>query len=201
MKKSNKVKITLATAALMIGVIGGAYSYYSGTAATKENTFNIVAGSKDQTDAGTIEEPNWNPEDAKDLQPGQVVTKDPKIQSNVDYESWVFMKVEVPTLTAQKEGDADDKVYDAVTFTKNDGWTEIKSVPSTVAGTNSVYIYGYDTKLAAHGTTTTLFDSFTVQDFTKVATGLTDSIDVSGTLIQTTGYETQDAAATALNLK
>mgnify|MGYP004586391299 CR=1 FL=1 len=198
---NKKWKLGLISAALALGVIGGAYAYYSGTAATKENTFNIVAGQKDQENAGTIEEPNWNPEDAKDLQPGQTVAKDPKIKSNVDYETWVFMKVEVPTLTAQKEGDADDKVYDAVTFTKNAGWTEIKSTPSAVAGTNSVYIYGYDTKLAAQGETTTLFDNFTVQDFTKVARGLSDSIDVSGTLIQTTGYDTQDAAATALGLK
>lgn len=199
---NKKIKVTMLTAALAMSVIGGAYSYYSGTAKQVQNNFNIVAGQANQIDnAGTVQEPNWNQEKAKDLQPGQTVKKDPKVTSNVDYESWVFMKVEVPTLTAQKSGDTTDKVYDAVTFSKNSGWTEIKSTPSTKAGTNSVYIYGYDTKLAAHGTTTTLFDSFTVQDFTKVAAGLTDSIDISASLIQTTGNATLDAAAQALNLK
>lgn len=198
---NKKIKVTMLTAALAMSVIGGAYSYYSGTAKQVQNTFNIVAGQKDQANAGTIVELNWNQEKAKDLQPGQTVKKDPKVTSNVDYESWVFMKVEVPTLTAQKSGDTTDKVYDAVTFSKNSGWTEIKSTPSTKAGTNSVYIYGYDTKLAAHDTTTTLFDSFTVQDFTKVATPLSDSIDISGTFIQTTGNATLDDAAQALNLK
>lgn len=200
---NKKIKVTMLTAALAMSVIGGAYSYYSGTAKQVQNNFNIVAGQANQIDnAGTVQEPNWNADNAKDLQPGQVVSKDPSLKSNVAYESWAFATVEIPTITAQKNGDAADKVYDAVIPNfDTTNWTLIKSSVSKKAGTNSVYVYGFKKKLPARETTGTLFTNFTVQDFTKVATPLSDSIDISGTFIQTTGNATLDAAAQALNLK
>lgn len=200
---NKKIKVTMLTAALAMSVIGGAYSYYSGTAKQVQNNFNIVAGQVNQIDnAGTVQEPNWNANNAKDLQPGQTVSKDPALQSNVAYESWAFATVEIPTITAQKNGDKADKVYDAVIPNFDiTNWTLIKSSVSKTAGTNSVYVYGFKKKLPARGTTGTLFTNFTVQDFTKVATALSDSIDISGTFIQTTGNATLDAAAQALNLK
>lgn len=200
---NKKIKVTMLTAALAMSVIGGAYSYYSGTAKQVQNNFNIVAGQVNQKDdAGTVQEPNWNPNNAKDLQPGQVVSKDPSLKSNVAYESWAFATVEIPTITAQKNGDKADKVYDAVIPNfDTTNWTLIKSSVSKTAGTNSVYVYGFKKKLPKGGTTGTLFTNFTVQDFTKVATPLSDSIDISGTFIQTTGNATIDAAAQALNLK
>lgn len=200
---NKKIKVTMLTAALAMSVIGGAYSYYSGTAKQVQNNFNIVAGQANQENtAGTVQEPNWNADNAKDLQPGQVVSKDPSLKSNVAYESWAFATVEIPTITAQKNGDAADKVYDAVIPNfDTTNWTLIKSSVSKKAGTNSVYVYGFNKKLPAEGKTGTLFTNFTVQDFTKVATPLSDSIDISGTFIQTTGNATLDAAAQALNLK
>lgn len=200
---NKKIKVTMLTAALAMSVIGGAYSYYSGTAKQVQNNFNIVAGQANQKDnAGTVQEPNWNADNAKDLQPGQVVSKDPSLKSNVAYESWAFATVEIPTITAQKNGDTADKVYDAVIPNfDTTNWTLIKSSVSKKAGTNSVYVYGFKKKLPKGGTTGTLFTNFTVQDFTKVATPLSNSIDISGTFIQTTGNTTLDAAAQALNLK
>lgn len=201
MKK--KIKVIMLTAALAMSVIGGAYSYYSGTAKQVSNNFNIVAGQTNQKDtAGTVTEPNWDATKAKNLQPGQTVTKDPSLKSNVAYESWAFATVEIPTITAQKDGDTADKVYDAVipNYDTNN-WTLIKKTVSQKAGTNSVYIYGYNKKLPAGATTTSLFTNFTVQNFSKVATPLSDSIDISGSFIQTTGNATQDAAAQALGLK
>lgn len=200
---NKKIKVTMLTAALAMSVIGGAYSYYSGTAKQVQNNFNIVAGQMNQKDdAGTVQEPNWNADNAKDLQPGQVVSKDPSLKSNVAYESWAFATVEIPTITAQKNGDTADKVYDAVIPNfDTTNWTLIKSSVSKKAGTNSVYVYGFKKKLPKGGTTGTLFTNFTVQDFTKVATPLSNSIDISGTFIQTTGNATLDAAAQALNLK
>ena len=200
---NKKIKVTMLTAALAMSVIGGAYSYYSGTAKQVQNNFNIVAGQANQENtAGTVKEEHWDPANAKDLQPGQVVSKDPSLKSNVAYESWAFATVEIPTITAQKNGDTADKVYDAVIPNfDTTNWTLIKSSVSKKAETNSVYVYGFKKKLPKGGTTGTLFTNFTVQDFTKVATPLSDSIDISGTFIQTTGNATIDAAAKALNLK
>lgn len=202
MKLSRKVKGGLVIGALSFGVIGGAFAYYSGTAETTSNTFNIVAGESNQTDAGTVQETGWNPENAKDLQPGQTVTKDPSFTSNVDYEAWVFLKVEIPTISARMEGDSEDKVYDSVILNGIDAgkWTKINETVSTTVGENSIYIYGYNEKLAARETTDALFESFTIPDFIK-STALTDSIDVSGSMIQTTGYDTVESAAEALGLK
>ena len=77
---SKKTKAAVLAGAMTLGAVSGAYAYFSGTAETKSNVFNIVAGQSDQKDtAGTILEPGWNPANAVDLEPGQEVTKDPSL--------------------------------------------------------------------------------------------------------------------------
>lgn len=200
---SKKTKAAVLTAAVTFGAISGAYAYFSGTAETKSNVFNIVAGQSDQVDtAGTILELGWNPADAVDLEPGQEVAKDPSLKSNVEYQSWAFLKVEIPAVAAQKNGDRSDQVYDAVVLNGIDDskWERIKEEVSDQAGTDSVYIYGLKNPLEAGGETPKLFTSFTVQDFTK-SEAVSDSINISGSMIQTTGQPTLDAAAVTLGLK
>lgn len=136
---------------MTLGAVSGAYAYFSGTAETKSNVFNIVAGQSDQKDtAGTILEPGWNPANAVDLEPGQEVTKDPSLKSNVEYQSWAFLQVEIPAVTAQKKGDLSDQVYDAVVLNGIDGakWEKIREDISGEPGTDSVYIYGLKDPLA-----------------------------------------------------
>ena len=208
-----KMKGALLTGAVCATAITGAFAYFSGTAATKENVFTIVAGEKGDDTAGTIEEPNWPTEDtdtdgipdaAEDLTPGSEVNKDPQLTSNVDYESWVFLKVEVPTLNAQMEADSGvDKVYDSVTYQINGAdWVDVTASvdgagKSDTAGEKSVYVYAYNKKLAAGGKTSALFDKITVPEFTKTE-AVNDSVDVSGALIQTEGYVSYTDALTAL---
>lgn len=68
---SKKTKAAVLAGAMTLGAVSGAYAYFSGTAETKSNVFNIVAGQSDQKDtAGTILEPGWNPANAVDLEPG-----------------------------------------------------------------------------------------------------------------------------------
>lgn len=200
---SKKTKAAVLAGAMALGAVSGAYAYFSGTAETKSNVFNIVAGQSDQKDtAGTILEPGWNPANAVDLEPGQEVTKDPSLKSNVEYQSWAFLQVEIPAVTAQKKGDLSDQVYDAVVLNGIDGakWEKIREDISGEPGTDSVYIYGLKDPLAPGAETPKLFTSFTVQDFTKLE-AVSDSVNVSGSLIQTTGQPTLDAAAATLGLK
>lgn len=210
MKKSNVFR---AAAVAMVAAlsIGGALAYFSAITETKNNTFSIVAGEKEEEVENAIIETEWdqklhdNPNYAKELQPNEEITKDPKVKNVTEYEAWVFVTVKVPTLNAQKDGDMADKVYDAVVPAFKDDshggkWKLIKSVPSEAAGTDSEYTYGYTEKVPAEGETETLFDSFKVQDFTKVSSVLEDTIDISGKMIQTVGYDDLDAAATALGL-
>ena len=200
---SKKTKAAVLAGAMTLGVVSGAYAYFSGTAETKSNVFNIVSGQSDQVDtAGTILEPGWNPANAVDLEPGQEVTKDPSLKSNVEYQSWVFLQVEIPAVTAQKKGDLSDQVYDAVVLNGIDGskWEKIKEAVSEEPGTDSVYIYGLKNPLDAGAETPKLFTSFTVQDFTK-SEAVSDSVNVSGRMIQTTGQPTLNAAAATLGIK
>lgn len=211
MKISNKIKAGIVAGALALSVLG-AYAYFSAITEVKNNEFSIVAGEKDKNVTGAIVETEWDrevaadPNYAKELQPGETITKDPAVKNVTEYDAWVFVTVKVPALNARKESDVEDKVYDAVVPEfKDDGhggkWKLIKSTVSTSAGTDSEYTYGYTDIVESGATTETLFDTFTVQDFTKVDSALEDSIDISGKMIQSVGYEDLDSAATALGLK
>lgn len=191
-----KVNAILVAGALMLSS-AGAYSAFMATTDTKVNTFNIVEGGGE---AGKIVEPGWDEENAKDMQPGKVVVKDPKVISTASYEAWVFLTVEIPTFQATLNDKAG--VYDTVTpnFNADGKWTLIKSEKSSAAGTNSKYTYGYNEKVSAGGETTALFTQFSVPDFSKTE-AITDSIDISGRMMQTEGCATLDDAATALGLK
>lgn len=194
---SKKVKAGLIASGLVLSV-AGAYSAFTAVTDTKTNTFNIVAG-EDGLQAGRILEPGWDEEAAKDMQPGKKVTKNPKLVSDAGYETWVFLTVEVPTFQATLDGEAG--VHDTVVpnFNVDGKWTLIKEERSDTAGTDSRYTYGYKEKVAAGGETTALFTQFTVPDFTKTE-AISDSIDVSGKMIQTEGYGTLADAASALGL-
>ena len=195
---SKKVKAGIIVGAMALSVLG-AYSAFTATTQTNVNIFNIVAG-EDGQEAGEVTEPGWDEEKAKDLQPGETVPKNPKVVSSVNYESWVFMTVEIPTFHAtlnDVEG-----VYDTVVpnFNADGKWTLIKSEKSSAAGTDSRYTYGYNEKVAGRGETSFLFTQFTVPDFSKTE-AISDSIDVTGKMIQTEGNATLAQAATALGLK
>ena len=206
--KKKVAGITLLVLALL-ATIGGAYALYTGTATQKQNTFSISAGKSDDTDAGEILEPNWVAANAADLQPNmQHIAKDPSLKSKVEYEAWVFMRLEIPVLTGRKSGDTTDQIYEAVAIDdlNTTDWELIKSTPSTTAGTNSVYIYGYKTPLAAKVESSKLFTSFSIPNFTQVnesSTGsgkYTDSIDVSASMISTDGTLTLTTAAQQLGI-
>ena len=203
--KLNKKNAVVLTGLLGAATIAGTVAYYSGFTQTEENRFTIVAGEKNQSGAGTIEEPSWNPDDATDLQPNATVPKDPSIMSNLEYDAWAFIKVEMPTVSAQVEGDSADKVYDAFDYIYNSNdWVLIStenSGKSDTAGTDSVYIYAYKTPLTAGSQTSTLFDEMTVPDYTKLRNGLEGSVDLTGYLIQTEGFATYTDAAKELGFE
>ena len=190
MKKSNVLR---AAAVAMVAAlsIGAAYAAFSAITDTKSNEFSIVAG-EDGTKAGEIEEPNWDPDQAEDLQPGEQVTKNPSIKNTTEYDAKCYMVVTIPTLTATLDGS--ENVYDAVKLgALGSNWSLKSKAVSTVAGTDSAYIYVYDGDVTPNSSTSALFENFTVQDFTKVATKLTDSIDVKGYMFQTVGYNAESA--------
>lgn len=197
-------KLTALLAVLAVSALGvGALSYYSGTAEKKQNDFNIVAGQKDQNDAGTIIEDKWNPDNAKNMQPGQIVEKNPVLKSNVEYTAQAFLKVNVPTVYAQLDGDAEDKIYDAAVpdFDTTSGkWKLIRASVSSTIDKKSEYIFGYVKPLPAGDRTTELFTYMTIPPFTHT-NAFTGSVDISGSLIQTEGAVTLDDAVAKLGIE
>ena len=146
---------------------GGAYALYSGISDTMENQFTIKAGKLNESDdskIGEIEEDLWDPENAKDLMPNQVVPKNPKFISSAEYEAWCIMKVMIPTKSMKIGGEDTASVYEMVTLENldNENWTLLKAKKSDKEGTDSVFYYGYKTSLSKGDETTPLFTAIKV---------------------------------------
>ena len=204
MKKKQKALITSGILACLL--IGGtvALSAYSGRTDKVENTFNLVEGPKDQSGAGTILEPTLDSTGsataAAGPTPNQIVPKDPYIRSNMDWAAWTFMKVEVPIFT---EAPNTGKETATLLNVNADGkWTLISDITS---GDTRALIYGYNKILPGNNSTKTeeeqaktssLFNSFQIADGISLDSTYTGSIKVTGTLVQSQGYESITDAAT-----
>lgn len=198
MKKRTK---TIALTAALAGILTvGSVTAYFTDADTATNTFTVGKISLD------LQEPNWDPDDATNLTPNQVVKKDPKIKNDGINDEFVFLEVTVPyknvitvNETGVKQAAADTEL---VYYTVNSGWTEIGSGTKD-AGTGTVlhrYVYGNDqecTALSANAVTPTLFDTITVanviedQELEKT----TQNIKVEAYGIQTNDIGADDKTA------
>ena len=161
------------------------------------------------------------PDKVEFLQAGEVVPKDPRISSNVDYDAWCIVKVEVPTISAIIDGKkgndgvtaslsgSKEGVFDMMTFQLGgkdydlaklkagkaaegakigNDFVLLKSEVSKTAGTDSVYYFGYNKvlnrKTSPDHRTSKLFETFTIQNFSQVSEGKTDSININAKLTQ-----------------
>ncbi len=97
--------------AVTLGLIGGAFAYFSGIAEQKSNKFNIVNGEKDDEGIIEIEEPHWVEEKAVDLEPGEAVGKDPYIVSKAEYDGFMVARVTVPKINASLDEAGEDGQY------------------------------------------------------------------------------------------
>ncbi len=240
---------------LSFSTLEGAMAYYTGTAKTVENKFNIVAGRNNGTNGfdpndpdgptgtdGTVVENNFGtldlnddgePDDlngdgiiddndkpdtngdgiydsAEDLEPGQKVLKNPSVVSNVNYESWVIMRVNVPVVTGRRSDETSCTRHDSVILCKNGISEQSEPEPGYKLGddavllskyqqdSQTVYYYGFleplESKDKENHETATLFDYFRVQDFSEVevnnsdgrtATPTGEGLDISAAMIQT----------------
>ena len=191
--QNKKKKVAIAAAALLCaGVIGvgGAYAYFSGQSEVVENQFTYVAGEQDKEGIVQIVEPDWNPENAKNLEPGETLAKDPYVHSDAEYESWVAMKVVIPKVN----GDAPDTTEAFINLDWNT--TDYTLLATEDNADAVVYYYGYNTKLAAKADTSKLFTTMEFNKFTKIVEAGSGSVDVSAAVIQSidpdTGVEFPD---------
>ena len=92
-----------------------------------------------------------------EIEPGQVIAKQPYVKNTGKNNAYVYMRVSVPLVEI---AGTDTELF---SYTTNSGWTLAGTSEEEIGNvTYNVYKYTYDNTLAPNGVTTTLFDSVTV---------------------------------------
>ena len=159
--------------------------------------------------SGTADTNGNGKADALELKPGGSIAKDPSLKNHTSVKSYAYILLRIPAGAAKMSGDSSYKVYDLAKPVINTGWTLVKSIPTSSAGSNSLYIYRYNRVLEASGSTASnpdntvrhmdrtsdLFSSFSIPAFTSVSS-FSGSIGIAGCLVNASA-STADADKTA----
>ena len=149
MKKRN---ILIGVAIVAILAIGTAAAYFTDMDQAV-NSFTV--GNIDIE----LQEPNWDPENGKNITPLKEIEKDPQIENTGANPAYVFMQVVIPRATVATVDNGsyvDAKEQDLFTYTVGEDW---KEVAKEISNGNSIYVYGYigddgNMKTIASGETT-----------------------------------------------
>ena len=127
----------IAAALVMMLAIGTAIAYFTDMGSVT-NSFTV--GNIDIE----LEEPNWDPDAAKDITPMMEIAKDPQIENIGANPAYVFAVVTIPRAnveTAAADGShVAAQIQDLFTYSVNSGWKEVKK--ETTDG-STIYTYGY----------------------------------------------------------
>lgn len=113
MAKKNKVIGGLLLAALAIGVVGGAYAYFTAQTKVEHNTFTISEHDP-KTGPGEFTEPDWDPDSKPNLDPNEIKNKNPQYKHTAEWDAFVFMEVSIPVMTKADNTAANALVKNAV---------------------------------------------------------------------------------------
>ena len=152
MKKKTIIKILCISIALVILVTGGIFAYLSDTD-HKSNIFTLGSVKISLT------EPNWNPSNAQDFLPGDSITKDPKINNIGRNSAYVYLKVVNPLI--ELSNNTEGPLFN---YTTNTGWTQLSTTDDCGYRITTYY---YNTALNPNTTTTSLFNSVTIADYSS----------------------------------
>jgi predicted ribosomally synthesized peptide with SipW-like signal peptide len=157
MTNSKKLYCTLACGVLAVALgVTGSFAYLTAQKSV-DNVFTIGEGLGSKI---VLDEPNWNPDDAKNLLPNATVKKDPTVKNNSTVNVYAFIEADVPVITT---GGKETALF---TFKPNSGWVQV----STTTKDNvqkTVYAYASDSAMTVLAPTksATLFNTVTVCDF------------------------------------
>lgn len=153
--KKKVVKALILCGVLGILGVGGTMAYLT----DYDSTVNEFTVGKVDIE---LKEPNWKPEDNTQIEPTEVINKDPQVKNIGVNDAFVYLEVSIPTanvITAQADGTrVDKKNTELFSFTKKADWTQIDA--RTVDGYR-VYTFCYNKILKKDQTTSTLFDTVT----------------------------------------
>lgn len=167
--KNKRVKIMLCTAALAAIISTGGIAAYFTDGDEAVNTFTVGRISLD------LQEPEWDPEDGKDVTPLKKIKKDPQIKNDGVNAEFVYMKVSVPyayIVTANADGTKNPATdTELFSYTVKEGWTELADYKEITENTvTRLYVYGTEeacTVLEKNVTTPPLFESVTTVNFVE----------------------------------
>lgn len=169
MKKSKIAAIITAGCLAATALVGGTLALFTSVTPEVKNTFTVGDVKIDLT------EPKWNPDDAKNLQPGASVDKNPMITNTGKGDGYIVMQVTGMTEMAKQGFSA---VYDSTNWVLVDNDGNKLDVPEGSALVDGYYVYNKGA-VEAGETTKPLFESVTLS---------TDTKELSQTKYQIVGY-------------
>ena len=196
MKKRTIVSILCLIAVLALAV-APAVAYYSAKSTQKSNTFSISKGEKEEEDKALLSETLWV-DGLKNLQPGQILPKNPVVTSKVDYDARAYLGVAVPQVEGTLEDDTKSTITD-VAYIRDIGenWTLIETIPGD-KNTPELQVYSYGIVLKNGESTSAAFNNIEIPDFRKFSDNTMKSIDVQGYLIQSEFIDEAEAKSEAI---
>lgn len=194
-KDNNKIKAIMLGGCAAAIAVGGTLAYLTAT----DNAVNEFKVADTLQEKITVEEPNWNAENAKNMVPTQTVAKDPKLVNDSSVEVYAIMQVSVPhdsVVIASSDGTVQPAAdMDLFTYQVNPAWNELGTGTLSADGKKMIHTYLYTTPLDAKDETATVFDRVTlVNAVDGQIDGKDLSIDVDGYAIQTEGFASAEEA-------
>ena len=153
-----RMTIILTVCFVAVLAIGGTLAWLTTTTDQKDNAFNVATADGEDPDMkAELTEPNWKPEDAGALRPGQSIAKDPTITnaSKLEIPEWVGIKL----IFTKGDGTTEltsaemDVLNDVISYTPHANWMR-KNVS---LAPESQEIFYYKTKLDKDESTDPLF--------------------------------------------
>ena len=107
-----------------------------------------------------LTEDNWKPDDHKKIEPGKVISKDPRIKNTGINDAYAYLEVSIPTANVIAAADngsrLEKRVQELFSFQSKASWTKLNSQK---VGNNQVYVFAYNKILKPQETTESLFDT------------------------------------------
>ncbi len=158
--KINKILLIILICIFAIS-IGFAIAYF--TERTQELSNNITVGDVNTT----LTEPNWKPDDGKNIEPDKNIPKDPKIRNTGSNPCYVYLQITVPKsevrLVIDEEMLSSKQNTELFTYSVNSDWEEIST--NTSNSNYNVHIYAYTKEvLSSNEETSSIFNSIKLKN-------------------------------------
>ena len=122
--KNNMKKILLLTGVLCLASVGGVSAYLTDYDKVS-NQFTVGKVDVELT------EDNWKPDDHKKIEPGKVISKDPRIKNTGINDAYAYLEVSIPTANVIAAADngsrLEKRVQELFSFQSKASWTKLNS--------------------------------------------------------------------------